>query len=393
MSVQKDMKVESPDRGFIFWPVGSGDSTTVVVDPDTYIQIDLRHLALADEDDEDPRIAIIDKLEEILPIVDGKPFLSVFVLTHPDEDHCRGFEDLLSRVAIGELWHAPRVFREGPKDLCYDAKAFRREAKRRVAKIIENDGHSEAGDRVRIIGYDALLSEDDYKGFPSDLLSIPGTCLTILNGLDYTDRFKAFIHGPFKDDCEGDRNDTSVALQISLYDGESSAKALFFGDLCYPTVNRIFELSEADDVAWNLLLSPHHCSKSVMYWKSEGEAEASLKQDILDSMADAAASPGFIIASSQPIPSSNESGDNPPHAIAKRRYEEIVPDKFLCTQEHPNKDIPEPIIFALTENGLEYREPSAEVEEKTYSMSAAVAGARGTGAPPQDRVGFGKKDD
>ena len=393
MSKQKEMSINVPDRGFVFWPVGSGDSTTIVVDSDTFVQVDLRHLACVDDDDEDPRMAVIDKLEEILPKVDGKPFLSVFIMTHPDEDHCRGFADLLKRVTIGELWHAPRVFREYPKDLCDDATAFRKEAKRRVAKIIENGGTAEAGDRVRVIGYDDLLNEDDYRGFPSDLLSIPGSSVSELNGVDCDDRFKAFIHGPFKDDCEGERNDTSVALQISLYDGDATAKALLFGDLCYAPIKRIFDSSDADDLAWNIFLAPHHCSKSVMYAKGEGETEESLKQDILDSIEAAAVTPGFIVASSEPIPESNQAGDNPPHAKAKHRYEEIVPDTFLCTQEHPSTKVPEPIIFSFSESGLEYQKPEGEEIEKSHSVAAAVLAARGTGTPPADRVGFGLCDD
>ena len=60
----------------------------------------------------------------LLPEDDGKPSLAVFVLTHPDEDHCLGFKDLLKRVKIGEIWFTPRVFREYSKDLSDDAKAF-----------------------------------------------------------------------------------------------------------------------------------------------------------------------------------------------------------------------------------------------------------------------------
>lgn len=391
MSKQQDMVINTPERGFIFWPVGSGDSTTIVVDADTFVQVDVRHLACADEGDEDPRMAVVDKLIEILPKVDGEPFLSVFILTHPDEDHCRGFADLLSRVTIGELWHAPRVFREYPRDLCDDAKAFRKEAKRRVAKIIQNGGSAVDGDRVRVIGYDSLLDEDDYKGFPSSLLSIPGTSVSELNGIECSDRFKAFIHGPFKDDCEGDRNDTSVAMQVSLYDGDAAAKALLFGDLCYAPIKRIFDASDADDLAWHIFLAPHHCSKSVMYAKGEGESEESLKQDILDAVEGAAQSPGYIVSSSQPIPDTNEAGDNPPHAKAKHRYEEIVPDEFLCTQEHPNTEAPEPIIFSLGENGLEYIKPESQNSESSRGLAAAVAAARGSSTPPTDRVGFGKK--
>jgi hypothetical protein len=218
-------------------------------------------------------MAVIDHLVKILPKVDGKPYLSVFVLTHPDEDHCLGFTELLKQVRIGEIWHSPRVFREYPRDLCEDAKAFRKEAKRRVAKTISEKGIVEAGDRVRVIGYDDLLKEEDYKGFPSDRLTIPGNSITDLDGDDYTDRFRAFVHAPFKEDCESERNDTSVALQVTLIKDEVKGRALLFGDLCYPTVKRIFDCSDADNLEWNIFLAPHHCSKSVMYWKDEGETE------------------------------------------------------------------------------------------------------------------------
>ena len=33
-----------PDRGYVFWPVGSGDSTTIVVDDEHVMQVDLREM-------------------------------------------------------------------------------------------------------------------------------------------------------------------------------------------------------------------------------------------------------------------------------------------------------------------------------------------------------------
>jgi hypothetical protein len=255
---------------------------------------------------------------------------------------------------------------------------------------MKEKGNVGAGDRVRIIGYDDLLKEDFYKGLPTSCLTIPGSIVTQVDGKDLKEKFSAFIHGPFKDDCDGERNDTSVAMQISLISGEAVGRALFFGDLCYPTIKKIFDISNAVDVGWNILLTPHHCSKSVMYWQAEDEEEALLKQDILDSIEGAALSPGYIVASSEPIPSSNKSGDNPPHAKAKARYMEIAPDRFLCTQEHPNEKTPEPIIFSMTEMGLKYEEPKQRQDgAKSQSISAAVSAARGGNEPPRDRVGFG----
>jgi hypothetical protein len=380
-----------PQRGFVFWPVGTGDSTTIVIDEKTVIQIDLHHLECSN-DDGDPHTPIVDRLVALLPKRDGKPYLAVFVLTHPDKDHCLGYADLQKRVTIGELWFSPRIFREYKCDLCDDACVFQKEAKRRVKKTIENPSAS-TGDRVRIIGYDDLLKEDDYKGFPKERLTIPGNTVTEVDGVELSAKFRAFVHGPFKDDCDGDRNDASLALQITLRSDKVVGQCLLLGDHCYPTVKRMFDRSKQDDVAWNVLLAAHHCSKSVMYWKGDGETEETLKQDLLDATEKAQQTPGHIVASSEAIPTSNKDGDNPPHAKAKQRYEEIAIDDFLCTQEHPSTGEPKPIVFEFDASGLKLKASTAKAVGSNSALAAAVAGARGTAEPPRDRVGFGKIDD
>ena len=101
-----------PKRGIVFWPVGVGDSTTVVVDQETIFQVDLHHLGAA-EDDDDPRTPIVDRLLKLLPKRDGKPYLAGFAATHLDEDHILGFAKLLDeKVTIGDLWFTPRIFRD-----------------------------------------------------------------------------------------------------------------------------------------------------------------------------------------------------------------------------------------------------------------------------------------
>ena len=57
--------VDLAKAGFVFWPVGTGDSTTVILDQDLVMQIDLRHLSASD-DSADPRWPIIDHLVESL---------------------------------------------------------------------------------------------------------------------------------------------------------------------------------------------------------------------------------------------------------------------------------------------------------------------------------------
>lgn len=145
---------------FIFWPVGCGDTTTIVVSETEVVQIDINDKLMADEEGNE-HIPIVDELVAKLPKRNGKPYLSCFVLTHPDLDHCRGFKDLLKRVTIGEIWHTPRIFREyeDKHELSADAQAFRKEAHRRAKRSIEIGGDPGSGDRVRIIGYAGELFE------------------------------------------------------------------------------------------------------------------------------------------------------------------------------------------------------------------------------------------
>ena len=179
------MAIQEPERGYIFWPVGTGDSTTVRIDENIYLQIDLRHMDNS-EDNDDPAWPIIDELIDILPTLDDQPYLSTFALTHPDQDHCQGFEDLSERVFISELWMSPRTYREYENEdgLCDDAEAFHEEAMRRVKATIEAGGDPGAGDRIRIIGYDSLLEEKDFDGFPAEFLSIPGHTISMIDGED-----------------------------------------------------------------------------------------------------------------------------------------------------------------------------------------------------------------
>ncbi len=379
-------------RSFLFWPVGCGDTTTVVINDAVVMQIDLNDGAIAESDDNE-RIPVVDELVAKLPRRNGKPYLSCLALTHPDLDHCKGVADLLKRIVVGELWHTPRIFREYHADLSDDAKAFRKEAKRRVAATIRAAGDPGPGNRVRVIGYDQLLQEDDYRGFPMAYFTSPGNSIELLDGQNLAASFSAFVHAPFKDDSAGERNETSLALQIALIDGPRAMRGLFLGDLAYPTLRRVVDETNNHGnhvkLVWNALLAPHHCSKKAMYEKHANGNDV-LRQDILDDF-EAAQVPGaFIIASSPAIPESNSPGDNPPNAKARHRYEEIVSGQFLCTGEYSTPENMRPIILSLTANGVVLASgPFKLSEEARAGLAAAVAKARGDGAPPAAKVGFG----
>jgi hypothetical protein len=378
-----------PDRGIVFWPVGVGDSTTIALDEGTVLQIDLHHLE-SSEDDEDPRVAMVDRLVEVLPERDGKPYLAGFAATHLDQDHILGFANLRERVSIGDLWFTPRIFRDVDEGtVCDDGKVFVKEAERRIDEVRKH-GTVGSGDRIRIIGHDELLSEPPYSELPDETFVIPGEFLTAIDGEDLKDIFRAFVHAPFKDDGSKERNDTSLGLQVTLHDGDHTLNALVLGDLSYPDLKRIFERSKKDDLLWNAFLAPHHCSNRAMYWPEEEGGESKLRQDILDAIKDAADSPGVIVVSADKIPTGNQAGDNPPHAKAANRYREIAPDGVICTGQHPDADAPEALIFELSGDGPALRDAGA-VAKSAASLAEAIREARGEEQVPAARVGFGRR--
>lgn len=378
---------------FIFWPVGCGDSTTIPIVGDFTLQIDINDGTTADNTDNE-RIPVVDELVAKLPRLNGKPYLSCFALTHPDLDHVKGFKELLKRVVIGELWFTPRVFWEYKKDLSPDALAFCEEAQRRVKRTIAAGGDPGRGNRVRLIGYDDLLGKDDYRGFPRRFLTIPGQSIEIVDGQDLSQFFSAFVHAPFKDDSAGERNETSLALQVRLYHGRTVGSGLFFGDLSYPTIRRIFDETHRHDnddrLVWDVHLSSHHCSKKVMYVRNQDGNDV-LMQDILDELNAVQADDGCIVASSSAFPASNSPGDNPPHIKARRRYEEIATGGFICTGEYSTPANMRPVVFSVTERGVIFFGDALELSEESRStLAKAVAAARGTDRAPTERVGFGR---
>ncbi|MDE0162420.1 MAG: hypothetical protein OXL98_11865 [Acidimicrobiaceae bacterium] len=381
-------RTDLPKQGFVFWPVGAGDSTTVLVDNGAVIQIDLNHTDAAESED-DPRWPVVDELVELLPIVDGKRYLAAFVATHADQDHCQGFRKLLEdhAVLIGELWFTPRLIadidNEDPEALSEDAQALRDEALRRVKRNAHAPAASRSGDRIRVIGYHDSL-QDDFAALPRSLVSPAGTTVDEIDGVYLARSLRIFVHSPFKEYMEDtERNRTSIGLHVTLLPG--GVRSLLLGDLDYRPVKQVFEYTQnQEDKEWDVLLAPHHCSKGVMYERENGTDV--LRQDVLDLIEVAKATDGWVVSSSGPIPSSNSPGDNPPHAKAKNRYEEIC-DTFVCTGEHPDEENPKPVIFESTATGVVFLGVAPLV---TTAAAAQVERARGGKKPGSTPVGFGE---
>jgi hypothetical protein len=330
----------------------------------------------------------------------GRPYLAVFVLTHPDQDHVRGFRELLKRVDIGELWHTPKIFRDqkNQEALCDDAKAFREEADRRRKAILQSPNAIASGNRLRVIGHDNILFDERYKDLPALCKSRPGEIVALVDGYDLTGEFQAFIHAPFSDDQAADRNNTSLSMNIVLFEGQKYGQFFFFGDREYPTIKRIFETTEAtagsarDNRAylyWDAMLCAHHCSKCVMYWKCEADQDETFKPDIMALFEKYSRESNGYITSSSHSDFGDQDGKNPPHAKARQRYEAIVKaGRFLCTHEYPSKNAPWPIVFTVDASGVALDDRRAK-QAAPAELAAVIAGARGGSQPPSVQIGFG----
>jgi len=126
-----------------------------------------------------------------------------------------------------------------------------------------------------------------------------------------------------------------------------------------------------------------------MYWADTDDDEVTFRKDIMDDFETARLDGAYIIASCRSEFDDWE-GKCPPHQKARSRYEEIInAGHFGCTHEHPNKEHPEPIVFAVDVNGLRYEKPEAQTQAAN-TVANAVNIARGDQRPPKEQVGFGR---
>ena len=110
-----------------FYPVGNGDYDLITIGGvNKKMMFDCNFRQKAEENDE--MFDVINDLltNELASKKCGLPFLDAFLLTHPDQDHCRSFADKFylgdpdavsqtakdnKKILIGELWYSPRVLR------------------------------------------------------------------------------------------------------------------------------------------------------------------------------------------------------------------------------------------------------------------------------------------
>lgn len=369
-----------------FYPVDNGDTVLIKVDKTT-IQIDANI-----RNNDDCYDVMEDLLDELSTDGEGKYHLDLFMLTHPDEDHCRGIDtnyylgdpgkysdadkddDL---VVINELMVTPMLFSDATST---PAKALKKEANRR-RKLWDEDSpdKNKAGNRLVIIGYDG---DKKYENVPS---YIPGDTIKKVNGKTMT-LIEFFVHSPFKDSlvegrAESDKNVTSIVMQVrfkkSSSDTKPSALYLFGGDADHYIWEEIQNQSSAHNnggkLDFDIFLAPHHCSwtffNDVPYKKGETDEPVESSKKLIK---DHKVSGAVIIASSKQI---NDDDDNPPHYPAKKEYVKLIgsSDKFISLVEEPDSKNSKPVVYEVTSSGFLRKDKN----QQTGSAGAAI-GSSGT---------------
>nr|WP_315155655.1 hypothetical protein [uncultured Flavobacterium sp.] len=367
-----------------YYPVGNGDTSLITLEDKTTIIVDC-NIRKCDNDE------IYDVKKDLLKSIQytsGIPYVDVFILTHGDQDHCRGFKQYFYQgapekysesdkknelIRVDTMWFSPMIAEQHSND---DEDAYQKEAERRLTLHRNKDSKKDnPGNRIKIIGYDGSA---DYKDL-DHLRAKPGEILVRFNDRIQT-LFSIFIHAPFKEhiEAEGDdkKNSTSIVFQARFKNTSNqlnfSALAMFGGDSDHTTWRIILEKTKKykneHALNWDLFLSPHHCSWSFFNDRPQDENPNPKKTslEILDYKRQNAK----VIASSKKI---LDDEDNPPHYQAKSEYvKKVTQGNFLNTTIYNilNK-IPQPIEFEVTSQGI--------VKPKQAEGTSKAAGSAGLG--------------
>lgn len=375
-----------------FFPVGNGDMTLIKLSNGQTILIDIN----IREPSDDVRDVLKDLRERLSEDEEGRPFVDVMVLSHPDQDHCRGLREHFhlgplfdypvkgeaSKIVIREMWSSPLVYRRATKThtLSEDAKAWNKEAKRRV-QLFKDEGALEDGDRIQIMGEDTDGKTDDVM----QIVIKAGERITKVAGKSY-ENFSALLLAPRNAESEEDaeeltKNESSVIINYSIGTGATpdAVKFLSAGDAeVYIWDKKLWPRykNQPEALEYDLLSTPHHCSwHTLSYdsWSGKGE-EAKVCENARNALSQTRAG-AYIVASSNKIV---DDKIDPPCIRAEREYKSIAIDAdgtFLNTAIHPSEDNPEPMTFEVFGGGV-------KPAWKSRSAAAATSAAAAIGTQP-----------
>ena len=375
-----------------FFPVGNGDMTLITLYDDTTILIDTNIRSAADDPSNDTCDVATELRNRIKTDEKGRPYVDVFVQSHPDKDHCTGLmnhfhlgkpedykdtppEGEEKKILIREIWSSPMVFRRASKNhtLSPDAKAFNTEAKRRVNLYKELSGVGITdGDRILLIGEDE--TPEKTKGLDG-IIKKEGQIFNSINGKCSLAVWMRVL-GPFpKQDEDGEieltKNHSSVIIQFHIASDAANPDACVFlagGDAEVAIWNKLWDKYKNDTgcLTYDILLAPHHCSWHVISYDSRSKCENPQVDADAKSALSQANEGAIIISSSQAI---KDNDTDPPCHAAKQEYLTISKN-FICTGEHPTEKAHEPLELTIAADGPQ---PPAKKKASIVASGLSVA--------------------
>lgn len=360
----------------IFYPVGNGDTSQIVLDNGKRILFDFRHLK--DSENEDcPCINLKKHLKDELT-AEKRDYYDVVAFTHGDKDHIANSTDFFElrhaakyqgngRIKINELWVPAAMILETctTDERSDEFVIWRQEARHRLKE----------GKGIQVFSKPEKLQEWlEENGLTLEsrrhLITDAGQLakgFTLAN-----DNVEFFCHSPFvKHVDEGDnlRNEASLIFQVRFEINGTRTDYLAVGDSTWDVLEDIVKITQYhgndDRLDWHLYNIPHHCSAYALS-SEKGERETipveKVKELLLHGQRDS-----YIVSSSNPIENSAAAYEQsmPPHIQAKNAYvnylNKVGGRRFLVTMEEPNTKKPQPIVFEIS--GLGCR------------LSAAASGA------------------
>ena len=379
-------------------PAGNGDMTLIkIASNDTYhyvlVDMHIRQKGELDDDKCDALAALHDLLVE--KDNEGRPYIDVLILTHPDEDHIRGFQDYFHRgspadydipkegedgkIFIREIWSSPLIFRRKSKNnsLCKDAIAFNTEAKRRVRLFRAKQLIGKQGDRIRLIG-------EDEDGKTDDILDIVYQTEDVIDTLNevYIKELSAKVLGPLADDefesnTSPDKNRSSIIIRWGLASHGytfPSNYILLAGDAGVEVWDILWEKykNNPDMLQYDILIAPHHCSWHTLSYDSFSNTDNPQVSEDAKSALSKTRQGAVIVSSSDEI--RNDKSD-PPNYQAMKEYESITDDAdgtFQCLADYKpsNGKAPEVLTYKLTNSGPQEETKASEASSSTVKKTA-----------------------
>lgn len=306
--------------------------------------------------------------------------LDLFVLTHPDEDHLRGFGEIFHlgkpsahnpdpddgdvKILVDEIWCSP--YAADPNYTTDCSKPLLDEIARRK-ELQGTAAGDQDGNRLLVLAANDFTLENFSDGIDRRLLAP-------------TEK-EADIPNAAEGEPKNSSNPSSLVIQWTITVGGKATKVILGGDSTVEIWDRIHRGCDDEALEWHVLLAPHHCSRQSMGTTFNSGTE----DEIYEFSDDAVDALSHRLDGALVVASSRKFGDStPPSEVARDKYHEIladggdvtdeVKDHFRCTAglnaDDPHKDV----IIRFTASGHTLRMAAAPIVSSPASSTSDGGG-------------------